>query len=66
VDDGNGEASEEPFEPITVESETPARPMEPVKDDGPLPRAILAPGMAQPPRPDAEPGQAPRMPYAED
>jgi hypothetical protein len=64
VDDGNGEASE-PFEPIAVESGTPARPTAPVKDDGPMSRVVLEPGMQQPPRPDIGP-VAPRMPYAED
>jgi hypothetical protein len=29
-------------------------------------RAILEPGMKQPPRPDVEPGKAPRMPYADE
>src|SRR5258708_5964898 len=66
VDDGHGEASE-PIEPIPVDSAPPPpRPRAPVKDDGPIARVVLEPGMQQPPRPDAEPGRAPRMPYADD
>jgi hypothetical protein len=64
-DDGNGEVSEV-IEPIIVERwvpppETP----EPPHDDEPAPRVNLQPGMAQPPRPDEEPGKVLRMPYAD-
>jgi hypothetical protein len=65
VDDGAGEASDA-VEPIFVDHAPPARPMAPVQDDGPMARVVLPPGMTQPPRPDAEAGHAPRMPYADE
>lgn len=64
-DDGDAEPSEKPVEPIHVETGITRR-MEAAKDDGPMPRVMLEPGMKQPPRPDAEPGRAPRMPYADE
>jgi hypothetical protein len=64
--DGDAEASEE-IEPLIVDHgkfsvQDPAAPV----DEGPMPRVVLEPGMKQPPRPDAAPGRAPRMPYADE
>lgn len=57
----------EDVEPIHVSVRTPnVRPLEPTKDDGPLPRVVLEPGVEQPPRPDEESGRVLRMPYADE
>jgi hypothetical protein len=54
------------FEPLVVEGSTlPPVPCEPGMEF-PMLRVVLAPGMEQPPRPDAESGTVLRMPYADE
>lgn len=67
VDDGAGEQSEAPIEPLLVHGgssgdETPPAAL----DAGPLPRVMLTPGIEQPPRPESSAGVVPTMPYADD
>jgi hypothetical protein len=56
------------IEPLLVEgSPLPQVPnMDPATDDEPTPRVVLAEGMRQPPRPDAESDNVLRMPYADE
>ena len=65
--EGDGEASDA-IEPLVVENSTPAQLQQADwgAEEAPLSRVVLARGMQQPPRPDAQPGQAPRMPYADE
>lgn len=63
---GDTELSEA-VEPLRVNDGTPnVGPLAPAQDDGPMTRVVLEPGVTQPPRPDEEPGRAPRMPYADE
>jgi hypothetical protein len=66
--DGDAETSEDGIEPLIVERGNPGgvQSQEPPIDEGPMPRVVLAPGMQQPPRPDAETGLVRRMPYADE
>lgn len=56
------------IEPLLVDgSPLPQAPvMEPATDEEPATRVVLAQGMRQPPRPDAEAGNVLRMPYADE
>ena len=66
--DGDAETSENGIEPLIVDRGIPdgVQSQEPPVDEGPMPRVVLAPGMQQPPRPDAESGLVRRMPYADE
>jgi hypothetical protein len=65
--DGDAEASDV-VEPLIVDRGNTfgVQSPEPPVDDGPMSRVVLEPGMKQPPRPDAEQGRVPRMPYADE
>jgi len=65
--DGDAETSDT-IEPLIVESgggPVLFRPI-PLASEEMMPRVLFAPGMQQPPRPDAEANKTPRMPYADE
>jgi hypothetical protein len=65
--DGDAETSDT-IEPLVVDQggrSVTFRPI-PLATDEMLPRVLFSPGMSQPPRPDASPGNTLRMPYADE
>lgn len=67
---GDNEGDAEPsevIEPLIVQrQETPVLEQAAGEFGGELARVVLEPGMDQPPRPDVEPGEVARMPYADE
>jgi hypothetical protein len=70
VNAGNHDDAEfsDAIEPLVVDRgiTTGVQTVEPPTDEGPMPRVVLEAWMKQPPRPDAESGGVPRMPYADE
>jgi len=64
-DDGNAEPADR-IEPLIVESSVPAPVLPTSLPELEAPPVYLTAGMKQAPRPDAEPGNAPRMPYLDE
>ena len=67
IPEADGDAEKcETIEPLVVEGNAPVAVCKPGPIDWEAPRVAWAPGVVQAPRPDMEPGQVLRMPYADE